>query len=594
MEWNYLVISISAIVALLLIVKELRRKVRRNLTARLLATSFALIALGLIALPPTYKRTTDGGKQRDFVLLTEGFSRDSLSEFSNPVVVSADEKLLKESGFKNGLQIPAIDYYLAENPQIQTIHILGFGLKSEELDRLQNMGVQFHEGRKPFGFQNVNWARKISSGKDLVLTGTFNNATGKEIKLVLKGLGTTLDSAMISPDSLANFKLTCIPRQLGRAINNLLVISGQDTLSIEKIPFEIEQSEPLNILLLSSSPDFEINFLKQWLAENKFSVAARSRISQGKFSTEFLNMDPASLNLQSSSLKQLDLIIADETALAGLNYSEQRAIRNEVDEGLGLLIRDEDDVRLPGIFGRPATTIPAAPEEKLTIYIPENNIKLQLPGKGGNYIQERVNDQPLVKDGKRRTLVNRTMSADGRIIFSTINNSYTWKLSGNATDYSAFWSYLIEKASRKKQSDYQAAIAEMFPVIQQQNTLLLQTNSAELPTVASGESVITLEQDLNLPNRFKGYFWPTTEGWNFLSLPNRERSPWYVYNDKDWKSVRNALNLQATKDFADQSNIKTDQSTANKGIMEVRIPAIIFYLLFLLCCTYLWIETKFL
>ncbi len=595
MGWEHLIVLISALLAILLILKETRRKKRKNIVLRLVASILAVLALAFIALPPSYK-TDQKALKKDFILLTEGFSKDSLAKFTNPVLITTDKKLAGKLGTEKPALIPSLDYYLAEHPNIQTLHILGSGLPDEELKTLQNIRLVLHPSEPPFGFSSVHWPTKIKSGENLSVAGTFKNNLGKPVKLILKSLSTTLDSAAIAPNSMADFKLKSTPRQLGLALSQLLVISGRDTLSAEKIPFEVEQSEPLKILLLASAPDFENKFLKNWLAGNDFSVAIRSGISKNKFSTEFVNMPALPLNnLQAQLLEKFDLLISDETALSQLSNSERLSVKNQVDAGLGLLIRNEDEESLPGNFSGLFTVMPMTLKKDMSIKLPDDQSNpLIIPENGIAQIRAQATDQPLVKDEKGHILVNSKMSGQGRIVFSTLNNTYTWKLSGNHAGYNSFWSQVIEKAVRKKQAEMNLTVAERFASIHQKNTILLQTGSEEIPDVSSGESRIYMEQDADLPNRWQGYFWPKTEGWNSVSMANDEKTSWFVYNQTDWQSIRKNQNLRATARFAKGWNKQsTNESLARKAVYT-KIPAIFFYLLFLACCAYLWIETKFL
>lgn len=583
-------ILISVLLALLLILKEVRRKSRKNLFGRLVASVLALIALVLIALPPTIK-TSNRSEEMNVVLLTDGFSKDSLARVSSPLVLSTDSQLLRMSGARNKLLIPAIDYYLAENPNVQNLHIVGSGLETEELKMLKGIRVEYNGTQRTFGFQSVNWPEKIQSGTELWVSGSFNNNSRKEVKVLLKGLGTTLDSVVIGPDSLNSFKLSCVPRQLGTSLNYLIATSGKDTLFTEKIPFEVGTAKPLAVLILSSSPDFELNFLKQWLAGSGFSVAIRNRISTGKFSTEFLNMDGRSLNLQPATLKTFDVLIADETAMIQLTGSERAAVKNQVNAGLGIIIRNEEETTLRGIFGASFSTSPVASEETLSLRIPGNKLKSVLPGTGVNSIASQNYDQPLVWDQKNRIMVNSIISGVGRIIFSTLNNTYTWKLAGRTAEYSSFWSYLVEKASRKKPREN--ITAEQFPLIHKRTTVLLEKQSSEIPGIFTGATRINLEQNADLPYRWQGSFWPTTAGWNLLKTPGSENHSVYIFNDSDWKTVRQAENSRSTKRFAEGSGYKKGNLFIEKDSVE-KIPVIFFYLLLLICWGYLWIETKFL
>ncbi|NEU07309.1 hypothetical protein GZH53_03190 [Flavihumibacter sp. R14] len=594
MEWNYVVIIISALLALWVILKEVRRKARKNLSLRLAASIIAVTALTLIALPPTYKRKSNTSGERAIILLTDGFSKDSLSAFTEPLVIATDPELLKSSGAKSQQRIPAIDYYLAANPEVKKLHILGSGLPDDELQFLKNTNVQFHKPGVISGFQKVNWKEKIKSGEELWVSGCFNNTWGKEVKIQLKGLSTVLDSAIISPDSLATFQLSCSPRQLGTAVNYLVVTSGKDSLFTEKIPFEVEPVKPLNIFIVSAFPDFEVNFLKQWLAGSNFSVAVRNKISTGKFSTEFVNMDAIPLNFQSGSLEKFDVLIADETSVLQLSQSERLAVSRQVNQGMGLLIRNEEEVKLPGFFGASFPASPMADQENLSVSIPGSRYQMIIPGKGVNYLAPQAYDQPLVRDSKDHILVSSTISGLGRIIFSTINNTYFLKLSGKSSEYSSFWSFLIEKAARKKQSKEHIKIAERFPVVHEETRVLLQTGATSLPKLFAGDSRVSLAQNAELPNWWKGSFWPGKAGWNTVKTADGLSTNVFVFNPMDWLSVRHVQNFQATRKFAEQSGREPKEVSPGGNYSNEQIPPIFFYLLLLACCSYLWIETKFL
>ena len=593
MEWKYVVILISLVLVVVLIIKETKRKDRRHLSWRLISSVMAVLTLALIALPPSYKKVSKSS-HRDFVLLTDGFDKDSLAKFPDPTILSTDEKIANQFTVKRPIVIPSLAYYLAENPDIQRLHILGYGLPDVELSQLKNVQVVYHGNEKPFGIQNVYWSQKIKSGESLSVSGIFSNHTAKPVKLILRGLSSNLDSLVIKPDNDAEFKLSSIPKQLGLAIYQLLVISGRDTLAVEKIPFEIEKSKPLKILILSSSPDFETRFLKNWLAENQFSLAIRTSISKEKFSTEFLNMNAISINFQPRVLKDFDLIISDESSLVQLTLTNRAALKNEINKGLGLLIRNEDEINTPGNFGRNFSTLPIPLGKILKIKLPGVDPELSFSATGITSIAPQGADQPLLMENSGLILVNSKLSGMGKIVFSTLNNTYTWKLSGKNQEYSSFWSHVIEKTTRKERANLQIAVAEQFPLINNKNTILVQSNSFEIPGISSGESLIALEQNPIIINQWNGNFWPLSEGWNSVTGKISEKFWWYVYNPSDWKSVIAVQNSKATARFANRQAKNLDSSIVEQKTVEAKVPAIIFYLLFLAFCTYLWIETKFL
>ena len=594
MEWNYLVLVMCGVLCLFLVLIEMRRKVRKNLTGRLLASVLTVLALTLIALPPACNKEHLSQSERAVVLLTEGFHKDSLSAFSNPLVIATDRKLLKNSGIEGGTYVPAIDYFLSQHPDVKSVHIIGTGLPDEELVLLRNISVRFHRPEPAFGFQQVVWQSSIKSSDELVVSGKFNNNSNREVKIVFQGLSTSLDSAVISADSMGVFKLTCLPRQLGTAINYLIVTTGNDTLSVEKVPFEVEPIKALRIFILSSAPSFEATFLKRWLAENNFPVAVRNKVSTGKFSTEFLNMDPLGLNLQATTLDRFDVLLADEASINELSQPELSSVLKQVNNGLGLIIIDDEEVKLRGSLGSDFAVLPIADTKTVSVNIPAINFRTMLPGSAANYLSPRPYDQPLAWDSKNRILVSSSDSGSGRIIFSTLNSTYSLNLSGNATDYGSLWGYLIEKAARKQTPKNLIKIVDRFPIVHNKTSVMVESKASKIPELVADESHIALKQNADLPQRWTGAFWPVNPGWNSLRTADGDYTKQFVFDRGDWSSVRNARNSQATMKFGNQSNKNPANDSMDTSDSKEDVPLIFFYLLLLASCSYLWIERKFL
>ena len=336
-----------------------------------------------------------------------------------------------------------------------------------------------------------------------------------------------------------------------------------------------------------------MSFLKQWLAGSNFSVAVRNKISTGKFSTEFVNMDAIPLNFQSGSLEKFDVLIADETSILQLSQSERTAVNKQVNKGMGLLIRNEEEVKLPRFFGASFPSSPMDDQENLSVSFPGSKLKMIIPGRGVNFLTPQAFDQPLVRDSRDQILVSSTISGLGRLIFSTINNTYFLKLSGKTSEYSSFWSFLIEKAARKERAKDHIKIADRFPVVHEKTQVLLQTGSAAIPKLFAGNSQISLAQNASLPNWWNGSFWPFHAGWNAIKTAEGLSTHIFVFNPTDWQSIRHIQNLRATRQFAEQSGRKPLLSKVD-NFSNKHIPPIFFYLLLLASCSYLWIETKFL
>lgn len=323
MEFKYGIILASLIFTIFLVIKEVRRVDKSRLLWRLLANILMSISFTLLIIPISYsikKRELAG----ELNLYTE-----------------------KANHFAD------LNYHLKAHPEIKKINVYGFGLSDEELEGLKDYHLSFHPPAVPSGIISASWQKKIKASAQLTVQGIYNNSTSKAVKLKLFGLGTNLDSVTIKPDSKLNFSLSNLPKQIGKAVFKIIALQNKDTLSAEPVPFEVERKQPISVLILASSPDFEYKFLKKWLFENQFSVAFRSQISKNKYSSEFLNRDIVNLNqINQTLLKNIDLVIADESELSPEIYS---AINN----GMGLIVRTagkiKEESRLYGM-GKIVTT----------------------------------------------------------------------------------------------------------------------------------------------------------------------------------------------------------------------------------------------
>ena len=164
------------------------------------------------------------------------------------------------------------------------------------------------------GFVTADWQRQLQQGQRLAVQGRWR---GPGVKILLTGLGATLDSA----EGVADFVVHTVPAQSGRAVYRLVAVRGADTLEQEDVPVEVEPVRPLKVLVLASSPGFENRFLMNWLAAGGHEVAARISVSKDKY-----------VLVNAPGRHAYDVVVADAGVLS-------EALRQEVEGGLGLVIR---------------------------------------------------------------------------------------------------------------------------------------------------------------------------------------------------------------------------------------------------------------
>lgn len=527
MEFNYCVILICLGFAFFLIVKEIRRNDTSRLVWRLVANIFMVISFALLIIPITYS-TKMVAPARELNLLTEGTSLDS------------------NSYPKQGIHLADLNYHLKLHPEIKKINVYGYGLSVNELKTLKEYQLTFHPSTNPSGFISASWTKKLGISTQLVVQGVYHNSTNKAVKLKLLGLGDDLDSLSIKANTKVKFSFSTQPKQIGKAVFNLIALRDKDTLSAEPIPFEVVRKPPIRILILASFPDFEYKFLKKWLYENQYAVAFRSQISKDKYSTEFLNQKAVNLNqINEDLLKSIDLVICDEG-------ERSVAISTAVNNGMGLIVR-------------------------------VNNLPLK----------KVVDHQPLLKDEKGMVIVDRRLSGMGKIITTTLSETYQWQLAGKQVDYSRFWSLLFTKSLRKKAEEHTFEIDPKWLTMDEQVRLMVSVSDVKPPLIFIDSVKIAPRQNMELPFMWDGFFWPKISGWHILTV-NQSVENIYCYKRTDWKAIKNFDKLKTTLNFI--ANSRNAQLKLEK--MEYPVVTTVnkwwFFFIFLTMISFLWYEQRFL
>lgn len=586
MNWTTAVLIICCLLAVFAVWKEVSRAGKSHLLLRILASLLCAVALACIILPFSYHAEVSALDDRSAILLTPGFEQDSLIYYKSDQIFTANKLIVKNYP---KAKLIRLDELKTDGPAFTKVHVFGDGMNENELRQLDHLPLVFHSSPAPGGVATVNWNQHLKSGESLIVQGKYNNQSSKSVKIILTGLSTELDSAVVAAKTYKEFQLAVVPKNDGRAVYHLLAIAGTDTLENQNLPVEISKVKPLKILMLSASPDFETRFLKNWLSESSFQVAVRSTISKDKFSSEYIHMQPVKLeHLSPGLLQQFDLVIGDLSALKSEASLKQAVLQ----KGLGLIIR-ADSLSKGGSWLQNDF-----PLGKLAVKNP-SPVALTLLGRKNKtlplrtdqtFIEEHLNTQTLAGDAQSHIFVSSALAGAGRLVFINIVNTFNWVLTGDQDDYSALWSLLIQKAARK------ASVSENWSVTQLPTVnepIDLQLQSSALPgKIISDNSVIAPAQNLWIPFEWSNTYWPGSAGWHTIRQGNGQPQWYYIYGNNDWLPLKAYRKLAATRRYA-QSYPANDNVT--KQIHEkkqIQVPKIYFYLLLLVACGYLWVEGK--
>jgi hypothetical protein len=435
--------------------------------------------------------------------------------------------------------------------------------------------------RKKGGFLDIHWTEVLNSGQSLIIQGRFLNTNPLEITIRLKAFGAALDSVKCPSGKELSFTLQTIPKQTGKAVYQISVHAGEILQEMEPIPVIVQPQAPLKVLILSSYPDFENKFLDRWLNGNHISVLTRTRISRDRFEKTFINRPPVEFNrINDTLLNQFDLMICDVSAFASLSNVEQISVRRQVNEyGMGLLVRI-DTVQQKKMFfdaSFPSYYFPPNPNEIRRLVVNDSSRFISYSGKkDGIGIRFQSGTQPLIKENGGQIRVSSFLYGKGKIVCTTITNTFEWSLAGREQEYGWFWAFLIQKTAKMKAENLSVWTEERFPVKGHPVHFGLEVTEGNLLEPKVGTTAFYLRQQKNLPSAWSGIYWPDQIGWQAALHAGDRYFEWYVFEPKDWAAFSA---LEAPDLIAKKQNI-------GKG------HVLLFFIFFMSGWSFLWMERK--
>jgi hypothetical protein len=332
-----------------------------------------------------------------------------------------------------------------------------------------------HGGPPAEGIVQADWPRALYTGERMVVRGRWRGRSGP-VKLLLMGMGAVEDSANVDGE----FSLGAVPPQTGKAVYRLVAVRGRDTIEQEDIPVEVGRGQPMKILVLAATPDFENVFLVNWLARNDQQVAVRTMVSRDRYQTSFVNMKPRPLERVTRVLLDgFDLVIADETV-----WDAERAVLLQAveEEGLGLIVRT---------------------------------------------------------DSLSRTMAGGKLMGLGKVFYTASDTTYVRVMAGQTAGYASYWAGLLRLVGRPGGPAVKWSWEPGEPRVGDEVELSVQTTgTAPQGIVAQGgrTASVYLAEDEVLGFRWRGRYWPDAEAWVAVNDSN-----WmYVWPRGSWPAMDQA------------------------------------------------------
>jgi hypothetical protein len=603
--WQWGVWLAVALILAYLVRLELRRPNRRQLLLRLLAIGIATLALAMLCLAPMYRQPIHAS---DAFLLTSGFGAKQVQRAADsihPARVFALPRAVGADTLANLELLPNVAMLLRRYPNIRHVHIFGDGLRPDELESIASLQVSLHLAPLPDGPVAISYPHRIVLGEPLRVQGVWHVQRRDSLWLYLDVNGEHCDSLSLVGESQLPFELNAVPRQPGKWLYTFCALrTARDTAFAGTIPIQVVPPQPIHVLILESAPNFETRTLKQWASITGNALVIRSMVSREKFFTEFLNTAPFALErLTVSILEKFDVVITDVETVLRLSASEQAALRQAVEAGLGLLMALSDapakGLREHDFFLGFFTAVPESNEGR---FVRPQGFSLRQSSSTALPIapirlRHRFGAEVLVQDETGRALVLAAARGLGKVAVSIVQETFRWALEGRRELYADYWSQTLKRLARPNlETDLWAH--GMLPTVDLPCQLTLRTLSAAPFAIVKSPSgvcdTLFFRQHPIEPTRWESMFWSREPGWHQvwrMDTADSASAAFYVHASHEWTALRRALMQRATQAFAHLH----PHDSVHTSVVQTYEPVSPwwFFMLFVVAAAYLWAERKF-
>ncbi|KXI28624.1 hypothetical protein [Paraglaciecola hydrolytica] len=512
-------------------------------------------------------------------------------------------------------------------PTLQHLTVIGDGLSQTQWQALRSnnpeLKIDFIPSTQLSGLVNMRWNKQLQQGEFLEISGQLhiaaqdkNSADLYELNLI-DPMGSILAKQHLRSNE--TFKFKAQPPTTGNWLYQLSLSSKDHdgaALIQENLAVTVQKAKAIKLLIYQSAPSFETRQLREWAGSFANPVTVITQISKNKHLTQHFNFvgqaQTQSEPLTQDKLSQFDLVVMDGRALSLISQPKWIALKQAVQLGLGLLLLA--DQTLPTALlqhdQQLASKINLSPiagqgeAQNVVPHWPNSQIEQAIQAQALQLITEPGTN--LVMGDQQQGLVSKLNMGLGKIGVSLLNNTHQWQTSGLATQYSSYWQYLFKSfAANRHSAIWLPQSAEDLLLLNQASAacVLSQTTNPLVQLQNSNNSAalkLYLVADTLQQGRYCASYWPQHLGWQQLNLVSNESdsqsqteiSPQqnqYVYAENDWQAWQQQQKHQASAYQAKLSN-----SFAQPQPIEHRSPLskLWFWLLWLVCCSVLWVERK--
>ena len=228
------------------------------------------------------------------------------------------------------LPVPDLATALRRHPGM-ALQVLGHGLVPRDRDAARGLLMDFQPAPLPPGLSHLYAPTRVVPGAEFSVSGRVEGVAGGEVRL-LDPAGQQVDTVVV--DDSGRFSLAGYARAPGLAQYSVQTLDG-DWEDVGRVPgpVQIAADPPPRVLLLAGAPNPEFRHLRRGATDAGLDVDVEVSVGRG------VGLGDGPAPATAEGFDDVDLVIADTRALAGLGDTRRVALVDAMAAGLGLLIR---------------------------------------------------------------------------------------------------------------------------------------------------------------------------------------------------------------------------------------------------------------
>lgn len=437
-----------------------------------------------------------------------------------------------------------------------SVTLIGQNLPTETLPELSQSAVQWVPYYQPDQLQALQWNSFVRQGEMQRVTARIQSTTTQWLKLRF-GQRTVDSVSLRKGDNAVRLQFPAFVN--GRTQLTLNLADGV----LDTLRFFTRPTQPMTVLFVLNSPDFESKTLANWLGKRGHAVTVSATLSKnissdltinkaGKRAPDLLITEPD--NAGSATVRKA---VAAGKSVLFINLTNPETDSRTINQATGsrFLVRKTSTESLVPV-GDGLSALPYRFAENLN----------QLPAAG----------YPVAVQ------VAAQRGPAGRVGISLLSETYPLSLSGDSTAYSRIWTAILARLSPPETN----TILIKAPVYQHIRQAVTLNNLTTRPgTLLIGSDTVSLVPSALNNQSTMGYYSFPTPGWqtvqDSLAVYVNPLSP----NDPLANQIRVRRFMEAHARYQPQRNLPNRVTTT-------QLPDWAWLFILLCCFTAVWVEPK--